>query len=252
MSVDIGDILKDWPYEYGQVSARRIIGDDGVEKIQLRLDLGLLQMHASGRPDGQRPEGAESLLDYYQQRLAQWKGEHGGEEGFELDGESCEMLRAEGVMYYHRYLAEFILEDYEAVIRDAERNIRLMDFCHRHAAEESDRLALEQHRPYVIMMSARAKARMALRDDQPKVAMSAVHTAIEAIREFFRSFGQEKLAGRSRELSVLRGLAKEIEAHMPVDPVERVRRLLDKAVREERYEEAARLRDKLRQLTGKG
>ena len=44
MSFDISDILADWPYEPGQISARKITGDDGKEKIQLRLDLGLLQM----------------------------------------------------------------------------------------------------------------------------------------------------------------------------------------------------------------
>ena len=34
----------------------------------MRIDLGLLQMELDGRPDGQRPHGFESLLDYYEAR----------------------------------------------------------------------------------------------------------------------------------------------------------------------------------------
>ena len=45
---------------------RIVPGDDGLEKIQMRIDLGLLQMELSGRPDGQRPFDHESLLDYYE------------------------------------------------------------------------------------------------------------------------------------------------------------------------------------------
>ena len=65
MSFDITDILRDCPYEPGQMSARRITGRDGFDKIQMRLDLGLLQMEVTGSPDGIRPHGCESLLEYH-------------------------------------------------------------------------------------------------------------------------------------------------------------------------------------------
>ena len=32
----------------------------------MRIDLGLIQMELAGRPDGQRPDGFESLLDCYE------------------------------------------------------------------------------------------------------------------------------------------------------------------------------------------
>ena len=44
------------------------MGSDGKEKVQLRLDLGLIQMEMSGRPDGTRPKSCESLLTYHQGR----------------------------------------------------------------------------------------------------------------------------------------------------------------------------------------
>lgn len=252
MSLDISEILKNWPYEPGQVTARRIRGDDGLDKIQLRLDLGMYQMEVTGRPDGEKPHGFESLLAYYEHQLESYQQESGQGEGFELDERACELLRSEGVMYYHRYLAEFILEDFEAVERDTSRNIRLMDFCAKHAKEESDRFLLEQYRPYVIMMNTRSRSLIAFRQNRPKAALSAVRKGMEDIKAFHRRFGQDKAIAESGELAILRAMAKEIEGRLPVDPVRKLRRDLAKAVQDERYEDAAILRDQLRRIHGQG
>lgn len=248
MNVDISRILEEWPYEDGQVSARRILGQDGREKIQLRLDLGVLQMEIKGRPDGHRPHDAESLLAHYEKQLEAYRLEHGDEEGFELDAGACEQLRAEGTMYYHRYLAEFVLEDFAAVQRDTMRNLRLFDFCNLYAHDESDRFALEQYRPYVIMMYTRARARMALGKNQPKKALAALHKGLERIKQSYRRFGQEKAYASSGEAALLRAMAKEIQSQIPVSPADLIRRRLAAAVKDERYEEAARLRDELASL----
>lgn len=243
--MDISDILAGWPYKPGQVTARRISGDDGADKIQLRLDLGILQMEACGRPDGRRPKGCESLLVYYRQKLERLQAERGGDEGFSLDERACELLRAETVMYYHRYLAEFVLEDFEAVARDTQRNLDVMDFCSAYAEEPSDRFILEQYRPYVVMMNTRARAKISLADRRPKAALAAVNDGIKQIRDFLKRFGQEEMAQNSSELAVLRVLAREIGAAIPKDPIEKLRDALDRAVREERYEEAAAIRDRI-------
>jgi hypothetical protein len=249
MSLDIRHILDGWPYEPGQVTVRRIRGDNGEVLIQLRLDLGLLQMASTGRPDGQRPHGCESLLHHYQHKLQTHTEQAGGAEGFGLDERACELLRAEGVMYYHRYLAEFILEDYEAVYRDTQRNLQLMDFCATYAKELSDRYILEQYRPYVLMMCTRAQAQMELSRGHPKVARAVVQEGIGKIEAFYRRFDQAELAEDSSEIALLRSLAKEIEGKIPVDPIVKLKRSLDKAIAEERYEEAAVLRDKLQRAT---
>ncbi len=249
MDLDIGHILDDWPYDPGQVTARRIRGRDGKEKIQLRLDLGLLQMEASGRPDGQRPYGYDSLLDYYSAKLQQHIAEHGSDEGFEIDEQACEALRTEGTMYYHRYLAEFILEDYPGVVRDTKRNLELFDFCNEYAAEESDREVLEQYRPYVIMMMTRAAAQRQLRDKKPKAALSTVRDGIERIRRFYNRLGREKMFERSGEVAVLRMMLKEAKLQLPPDPLKRLKRALNKAVEEERFEDAAAIRDKIKRFS---
>jgi hypothetical protein len=249
MSLDITPILSDWPYEPGRISARRIQGDDGRDKIQLRLDLGLLQMEASGRPDGNRPHGHDSLLEYYQSRRAAVVARDGNEDDFSLDERDCELLRGEAVMYYHRYLAGFILEDYRAVVQDAERNLRLMDFTNRYAESDADGHAMEPYRPYVIMMRTRAAALLGLNDNRPKRALRAVQRGIVDIRRALSELDEEGEV-HSTELAVLLALEKDIKKRIPLDPVKKVERQLATAVHEERYEEAARLRDQLRRLTG--
>src|SRR5438046_9472552 len=98
MSLDLNTILQDWPHENGNVKVRKIAGLDGREKLQLRVDLGVLQMEMIGRPDGQRPHNCESLLDYHQKRAA--REEQKGE-AYELTAEQCAELQQEGSNYYY-------------------------------------------------------------------------------------------------------------------------------------------------------
>src|SRR5207249_1795645 len=81
MSLDLNTILRDWPHENGNIKVRKIAGLDGREKLQLRVDLGVLQMEVAGRPDGRRPHNCESLLEYHQKRAtrtaAKGEIEHG-------------------------------------------------------------------------------------------------------------------------------------------------------------------------------
>lgn len=69
---DLREVLAAWPYEPGRINARRIVGSDGRTCLQVRLDLGLMQMELEGRPDGRRPEGFASLLEYQRDRLRRY------------------------------------------------------------------------------------------------------------------------------------------------------------------------------------
>ena len=245
MNVDIGSILNDWPFEPGQVSARRVRGSDGRDKIQLRLDLGILQMETTGRPDGARPHGFESLLGYYDHQLEAHKQQAGDDRGFTIDEDACELLRAESLMYYHRYLAEFVLEDYDAVERDTLRNLHVIDLLNQFGAEESDRYSLDQYRPYVMMMYTRGRARAAIANNRFKAAINILRGGIDQITQFYRKWGQDDLIAESGELAVLKAMIHEVEPRIPTDPVQRLAKDLAQAIREERYEDAAALRDQL-------
>ena len=244
MSKDIGPILNGWPHKSGEISVRKVTGDDGRLKLQLRLDLGLLQMELEGRPDGQRPHGCESVLAYLQAKLQRHRDAHNGDDaGFTIDEKQCDMLRNEAIQYYYRYLGLFVLEEYAAVQRDTARNLEVLDFCARYAAEEPDRYIMEQYRPYIIMMNTRATAQLQLADGRPRAAKAIVQKALEALRHFYNRFGQEDLYGSSTEVATLHALAGEIADKIPTDPIHKLQKDLARAVDEERYEDAARIRD---------
>jgi len=244
-SKDITPVLKGWDYEPGTINVRKVSGLDGHTKLQMRLDLGILQMEMTGRPDGVRPHGHESLLEYFESLLDDHKKEHGTELGFHLTSDQCQSLSEEAVMYYHRYLSLFVLEEYPAVIRDTERNLRVIDLCGKYADDEQDRLVLEQYRPYILMMRTRARAQVHLKTKRYDKGLETVHEGLIEIREFFARFGQEEAFNRANEVKVLKRFAKEIRKKIPVDPLTKLQNQLDRAVKAERYEEAARLRDEM-------
>ena len=94
MSNDIGKILENWDYRLGRVDARRVTGDDGSEKLQMRIDLGLLQMNAQFRPDGKRPFGHPTLLDHFLLRLEKHRNKNGGDDDdFSINSDECAKLQ---------------------------------------------------------------------------------------------------------------------------------------------------------------
>ena len=230
------------------MTVRRITGSDGRPKIQMRLDLGLLQMELEARPDGRQPHGCESLLAYHQGRLARYKQVNGVEIGFELSPKACKDLREEAVMYYYRYLSLFILGEYGCVVRDTNRNLAVFDLCRKFGSRKRDRSALEQYRPYVLMMNARARIQLAIDDERLVEALEICQEGINRITEFFKQMGKPELAERCSELDILRSVEEEIISKLPSDPTALLHADLSEALEREQYEKAAELRDRLRNL----
>jgi hypothetical protein len=250
-SKDISDVLKGWDYETGTINVRKVAGRDGQPKLQMRLDLGLIQMELTGRPDGIRPHECDSLLDYFESLLKDHQRRAGSDEGFRISGEQCQALRDEAVQYYHRYLSLFVLGEFLGVVRDTARNLRVLDFCGSYADNDHDRLVLEEFRPYIIMMNARAAAFIQFKEKQYRNALVVINGGLKKIREFFARFGQEDAYANSSEVKVLRKFAKDIRRKLPVDPVRKLQHKLDRAVKAERYEQAAELRDRINEMTAR-
>jgi hypothetical protein len=242
---DISPLLNGWDYEAGSINVRKIRGVDGHPKLQMRLDLGLLQMEMTGRPDGTRPHGHESLLEYFEQQLTEHERLNGTQLGFHLTRRQCALLREEAGMYYHRYLGLFVLEDFPSVVRDTARNLRVLDLCGQYAMDEQDRLILEQYRPYITMMNTRAQASLELRDGKFDAALQTVKRGLKRIKEFFNRFGQEEVYADSHEVRALKRLGREIRKKLPDNPLKRLQLKLNRAVKNEKYEQAAVLRDQI-------
>jgi hypothetical protein len=246
---DIAPVISGWNYEQGTINVRRIVGLDGVPKLQMRLELGLLQMEVTGRPDGTRPFGFESLLEYHEHRITEHKQNHSGTlSGFGLTSQHCQALREEAAMYYQRYLSLFVIGDFSAVVRDTSRNLRVLDLCGKYAADEQDKLVLEQYRPYIIMMRTRASATMLAREQKLHQALDLVREGLAQIRDFFEKFGHAEAFDQCEEARVLKRFGREIKKKLPVGELERLQRRLKKALAGEQYEIAAQLRDQITAL----
>src|SRR5437868_14769527 len=101
MSRDIDAALRNWEYKPGMVQARLVEAGDHRQVIQMRLDLGLLQLETAGRPDGGRPHGCATYADYFRQqaRLADRAGRP-----FVLDKEQCDEADREFLQFFNRRL----------------------------------------------------------------------------------------------------------------------------------------------------
>ncbi len=242
MSLDLNTILKDWPHENGNVKVRKIAGLDGREKLQLRVDLGVLQMEITGRPDGQRPHNCESLLEYHQRRAAR------AGEDYELTPEECAELQQEGIQYYHRYLSLFQINDFAGVVRDTQRNLDLFTFVTEHTDRDELSWSLQQFRPYVLMMNTRAKASILLAQGKFGEAMSEIERGRDAIAEFFQHSNFPELVSKSSEIAFLDEWLEEVKAKRPLSKLEVMQREMETAIGKELYERAAELRDAIKLL----
>jgi hypothetical protein len=249
MNFDISQLLDAWDYQAGQIVVRKFKGKDGKEKIQLRVDLGLLQMNAMGRPDGKQPYGHESLLEHFEARAQKVKAQHtGGEEGFRLTPEDCARLQQEAIQYHHRYICLFQLKEYDAVLRDTQRNIRAFDFVERHAEHPELAWALQQLRPQLLMMQIRALGSKHTETNDFESAIRAVEDGLEEIRNFYREHGRSDLIDQSGEIQSLEGWMNELRTSRPLSEKEKLEHALQDAVRREDYEKAAAVRDALKSL----
>ena len=243
MSLDLNDLLRDWPHEPGQIKVRRILGTDGKEKIQLRIDLGLIQMETTGRPDGERPHGCESLLTYHSALAQEKETVH---EKYLLSPDDVSELQQEGIQYYHRYISLFQLNDFPGVIRDTQRNIDLFNFVHQHGGAEEYAHSLEQFRPYVIMMNTRARASIDLERGDFAGALRQIERGREKIVELFNIVENPEAVERSPEVAFLDEWMEEIRERQPLTKLEKMQREMEAAIANEAYERAAELRDAIR------
>jgi hypothetical protein len=242
-----------------------IEGEDGTRKIQLRLDLGILQMEFDGRPDGRQIHDTNSWLEYHKRRQKDHDAANPDGAPYLLEPEDCAELLREGVQYYHRYVCFWHLGFYELCARDTERNLRLFAFVRGHARHDRDKLRFDQWRPYVTMMHARAVATPLVELEQWDAAAGVVDAGIRGIERFLEEYNQVEQAPKVGELVFLRrwkeeitakikardGEAPEVPNTLTPDPVDRaadLRAKIELAIVEERYEEAAMIRDELRRL----
>ena len=260
VSVDISDILAGWTFRHGAHAARLIRGDDGRWQLQLRLDMGVMQMDVDGRPDGLRPDGYPTWLDKMTARA-----EEAGDPA-PTPSDWAELDR-EMMQYYHRRtglmtVAARAQEDnrlslavklFRRAVRDGNHNLRAMNFVARRGGDPGYVAGHERHRPFVLAQIAQAAGFANLLHGDPDRAIEMFKRGLARIRRAYRRQQAAALLPNDPGARQLRLLERRVRRDYGIDRT--LYEQLDEAVMAEDFERAAILRDKIhrrqRRKTGK-
>jgi hypothetical protein len=241
MNQDIDDALQGWDARPGSLQARLIEARDGRQVLQLRVDLGILQIEIKDRPDGTRPHGFATYFDYLRQQAR--VADRAGHE-FTLSEEQCEEADREFVQYYHRRVGWLTLRNYLRAIADADHTLAFMDFIHDHSPNDEYTQAHEQYRGFVLFHRTQAAAAQAVERNDPEAALDAIHDGLEKLRNFFTSFEAEEQMEEDPMVAQLRKMDKSLRQLHNIEST--LQEQLQQAVANEEYEAAAKLRDALK------
>jgi hypothetical protein len=252
MRRDIDDALRGWPQEpgSGELIVREVKARDGRSVVQVRVELGVLQMEIEGRPDGLRPQGFTTYLDYLRHRAASRVARKGGDPSWTMGPEHCAEVDRELVQFHQRRVAWLALQRYDRALQDSEHTLNLMDFVVRHGINRDYIEAHERLRGLVLFHRSQAAAALALERRRPDEAIEAVQEGIERLAEHHRAWCEEHDDEELPDLALieqLRQLEGEVRKNFAVSKT--LREQLDEAVAREDYECAARLRDQIRSRT---
>ncbi len=272
-SRDLDLICRGWDYSPYDVTVRVIKGLNGKKKIQMRLDLGVLQIEINGRPDGKRPHGKESWLEHYQGLLDAHLNKFSQDKDFFLTDEDCGKLLLEAIQYYYRYISLYKLGKYDLVIRDTERNLKVYDLVSKYAENDEDVWSFEQSLPYLIMMNTKAKGKIELKNKNYNAAVEIVRVGIKRLKKLYyadekmdddemtdvsaqqeqeEDAAQEDSDGPySLELESLESWLNSIQQRKPITQKEKLEREMKIAIAHQNYERAALLRDHLSKIKNK-
>lgn len=239
----IDRILNDWPYDPDAVSVRLVDGDDGRELIQMRIEMGLLQLETTGRPDGEKPEGASSYYDYLKERYRNEDDES------EFTVEECAECDREFVQYYHRRICWLAMREFSKAVHDADHTLRLMDLCRDYSPDEEWTISHEQYRPFVMFHRIQAAALAELDQHGPEEAVAAVNAGLDKMREIFEEHGADDAFEENELVERLNEFRETLREKFSVGKT--LDEQLEEAIETEEYERAAKLRD-LIQAKGKG
>jgi hypothetical protein len=205
--------------------------------MQMRIEMGLLQMESSGRPDGQRPGGAETYLDYLNAQLVR-RGE-----SFALTDENRMEIDREFLQFYHRRICCLALREFRRAVADADHTLALMDFVAHWSTDPEWTLSHEQYRPFVIFHRAQAAALAEVQDSNPEAAVEEIKRALDRIREIYVKLEAEERFDEDELVDQLTQLKESLRHEYGLGRT--LIEQMDDAIAAEQYECAARLRDEI-------
>lgn len=252
MSLDIEQLVDGWQRPLnGGIAARIVRGMDGGDQVQLRVDLGLLQMFPDGRPDGQRFHGFAGAVEFvaHESRL---RGTGN------VSSEAWQEVERELQQYNYRRLAfAGMAEDALSATDSASaavhlrRSVRDIDQCllllrtleARQGGVAGGHAAMI---PSLLFNRAKLIAKLRIAQERPEEAVEALEAGVGTLEDILTRIGFDEEARRHDPgLSYLRQTARRLREKHGVSKTLRER--LSEAVSGEDFEAAAQLRDELKQ-----
>ncbi len=232
----LDDILADWSFDPATLNARLIKGKDGRDVIQMRVDMGILQLETTGRPDGNAFREHESVLEYL-------KAQQLEDPQRILTEEECSEVDREFMQFYHRRICWLRLQYYHRAVMDADHTLRLMDISDEMTPDEEWSGAHEQYRPFVLFHRTQAHALGELEENTAEEAVQAISGGLDTMRSFFVKYDAEEHFEGDELVVRLVELREKLRSEYDVGQT--LNEQLAEAVELEQYELAARLRDEL-------
>jgi hypothetical protein len=226
--------LEGWDYQAGVVQARLIHGNDNRQVLQMRVDLGVLQMEVANRPDGQRPHGFATYFEFLKREV------HSGA----LDAEQCQEADREFAQFYQRRICWLALRHYAKAIADADHTLAFMDFIRDHSPSDEYTEAHEQYRGFVVFQRTQGAAALALEQNDAEGAVDAVCDGLAKLKAFFAAFNADEQMEENAMVQHLRKIESSLREQHGIEAT--LQEQLDQAVANEQYERAAQLRDEMR------
>ncbi len=239
---NLDHLLVNWPFTAGQVLVRQVQGADGRDILQMRVDMGIIQLELTGRPDGVKPEGFDTYYDYLKSLVT----DEGG--AFSLDERRCHEIDREFYQFYHRRVCWLTLKTYQNAIRDSLHTMALMDFSSKYAPDPEWALIHEQYRPFVMFHKIQATALLELEESDADAAIRAIDKGLEELAEVFEKHDATEHFDDDVFVIKLREMRNSVVEHYDVGPS--LTEQLAEAIAAEQYELAAELRDRIDYLGG--
>jgi len=247
MNLDLDELIGDWSCPRGEVAARLVSGEDGGELVQLRIDLGLLQMFPDGRPDGKRYRGLPSVREYVRHEL------HLGHTPTEQDWAE---LQRELVQLNYRRIALANLVDAEAqrddceaerwhvfrAARDTDECLSVLRMIADHAGGTGANTALL---PTLLFNRARFRSRLAALEGRVEEAVEEAEAGADALGGTLGEIGLDpEQCQQDPGISYLRQLGERLRKQHGIEQTLQER--LEAAVQRDDFESAVQLREQLR------
>ena len=248
MTLDLDELIAGWDCPPGELRARVVTGRDGDELLQLRVDLGVMQMFPNGRPDGERYRGLPAVHEFISHELRL-----GGQQ---IEAADWQELERELLQMNYRRMAFATVAEDALRADDENRARRYLRSALADVAGCLDRLELLKSEevdcegslgllPTLLFDRARLQSQLEIVEGQFEASIEQAEAGAVQLEELLAELGYgEEQRAEDPGLRYLRKLGEQLRREYGISKT--LNEQLREALEEEDFETAAELRDELK------